>query len=132
MSDIKWLQNSCYTHVEPTVSEMLNDPICQLLMKRDGLSVSDVLQVVNNAQLKGFFVARNGVNGGIPDRSVARVPACPPPSRVNQRPVSVPSLSTAMYGGFRKAGRGVMEVREKGGSALAWPRQPMQNCQNSA
>lgn len=39
-------------NVEPSVEELLADPIAHLLMARDGLQTADVLAVVDQARIK--------------------------------------------------------------------------------
>ena len=43
-------QHLAFPNEEPTIAELLNDPIAHLLMKRDGVCVRDVVAVIEAAR----------------------------------------------------------------------------------
>jgi hypothetical protein len=44
--------------IEPTINEMLTDPVCQLVLRCDGLEPEDILQVVAEARSRLGLAAR--------------------------------------------------------------------------
>ena len=40
----------CSLHREPKLSELLNDPILHLLLKRDGVSLEELLDLIEQTQ----------------------------------------------------------------------------------
>ena len=40
----------CRLHEEPKLSELLNDPILHLLLKRDGVSLEDLLDLIEQTR----------------------------------------------------------------------------------
>lgn len=43
-------QNRIWQNAEPSIAELLNDPIAHLLMARDGVRVRDVVAIVERAR----------------------------------------------------------------------------------
>jgi len=68
------MQNSRFRpNAEPSIGELLTDPIGRLLMARDGVKVSDVLAVVDRARaaLRGHRVG-SPTHGSIVDAQAGR------------------------------------------------------------
>jgi hypothetical protein len=42
----------CQLHREPKLSELLNDPILHLLLKRDGVSLEELQALIDQARLR--------------------------------------------------------------------------------